>query len=280
MSQSNDKLLQSSLPPEFEQGSDDDFTNPIEFVSLADSFPALNAFASSIGWLIIILIQFLADSFIPLINFPWFVSLILVVIAIWSGVYGYFSAKARGYAIDEFDVYFKQGLWWKKQTALNYSRIQHIDISHGPLERKFGLATIKFFTAGGAGSDLRIAGLPKETAEFLRVEILKYATDAIEAGQQEEFSDDASQREQPTAVASGTIEDQKEQQITQSETHDEGLSDSSSKALEVPNTDQEPVEELESETNQTEKAEPKIDVPEEQEKPVVRKTGPASENHE
>jgi len=41
------------------------------------------------------------------------------------------------------------------------------------MERKFEIATIKFFTAGGALADLKISGLPKDDAETLRSHILE-----------------------------------------------------------------------------------------------------------
>lgn len=42
------------------------------------------------------------------------------------------------------------------------------------------MATIKFFTAGGAMSDLKISGLPSERAETLRQDILRYAKENYE----------------------------------------------------------------------------------------------------
>jgi membrane protein YdbS with pleckstrin-like domain len=41
------------------------------------------------------------------------------------------------------------------------------------LQRRFGLASIKFFTAGGSSVDLKIAGLVAEEAERLRAFILQ-----------------------------------------------------------------------------------------------------------
>ena len=68
--------------------------------------------------------------------------------------------------------------------------MQHIDVTHGPLDRKFDMATIKFFTAGGAGSDLRIPGLPTERAEQLRIEILQFAKDEFDSLKPEQISND------------------------------------------------------------------------------------------
>ncbi|MBV1909912.1 MAG: PH domain-containing protein [Kangiellaceae bacterium] len=172
-----------STIPNVEQSSSkfgEESTLAINFQSLSRHYPKVHAFSSFIGWAIILVIMLVVDTLVDKVNIPYFVLLGIALLALLSGLMGYFSAKACGYFQDEFDIYFKQGLWWRKQTALNFSRIQHIDISHGPLERRYQMATIKFFTAGGAMSDLKISGLPSERAETLRQDILRYAKENYE----------------------------------------------------------------------------------------------------
>jgi len=146
----------------------------IEYLTLSEHYPKISAFSSFIGWAFILVVFLLVDLLVEKIDIHFIAFPILLVIAISSGLYGFYAAKICGYSKNECELHFKQGLWWRKQTALSFSRIQHIDISHGPLERKFGMATIKFFTAGGASSDLKIPGLPNEIAEEMRNEILTY----------------------------------------------------------------------------------------------------------
>ena len=146
----------------------------IKFLALSEHYPKISAFSSVIGWIFIMIVFLLVDLLIEKIDIHFVVFPILLVIAICSGLYGYHAAKICGYNKNEYELHFKHGLWWRKKTALSFSRIQHIDISHGPLERKFGMATIKFFTAGGASSDLKIPGLPNQIAEKMRSEILTY----------------------------------------------------------------------------------------------------------
>ena len=81
-------------------------------------------------------------------------------------------AKARFYALREHDVLFQHGLFWQKTTAVAFNRIQHIDLTYGPIDRKFQIASLKFFTAGGSSVDLKIPGLPEEDAEQIRALIL------------------------------------------------------------------------------------------------------------
>lgn len=160
------RILKSSAPSQIES---------IEFLDLSPDYPKVNAFGHFIGLAIIFVILFTINLLVDKIHIHFLILAGTLFIALISGVYGYYFAKSCQYIRGEFELMYKQGLWWKKQTALSFSRIQHIDISHGPLERKYDLATIKFFTAGGAASDLKIPGLPSAQAELLRSEILQYA---------------------------------------------------------------------------------------------------------
>jgi len=53
------------------------------------------------------------------------------------------------------------------------SRLQHVDIDQGPLERLFGLASLTVFTAGGRGATFRVNGLTPSRAEAMRDQILR-----------------------------------------------------------------------------------------------------------
>ena len=76
--------------------------------------------------------------------------------------------KRRKYALRERDVIYSKGLIWSVRTAIPFNRIQHAEIKQGPIERKFGLSSLKVFTAGGQSSDLVIPGLPSEKAQQLK----------------------------------------------------------------------------------------------------------------
>jgi membrane protein YdbS with pleckstrin-like domain len=61
---------------------------------------------------------------------------------------------------------------WRSVTAVPFNRIQHVESSNTPLDRKYDLATLQLFTAGGSSGDLKINGLDIEIAENLRIFIL------------------------------------------------------------------------------------------------------------
>ena len=88
----------------------------------------------------------------------------------------------KGYVVRDKDIIFKSGVIWRSVTAIPFNRIQHVETSSNPLDRKFDLATLQLFTAGGSGGDLKIDGLEKDTAEQLRVFILEKVGASIEAG--------------------------------------------------------------------------------------------------
>jgi len=63
-------------------------------------------------------------------------------------------------------------VWTITRVRVPMARIQHVDIRRGPLERRYGLATVVLFTAAGAHA---IPGLALEVADQLRDRIAALA---------------------------------------------------------------------------------------------------------
>jgi uncharacterized protein len=72
-----------------------------------------------------------------------------------------------GYAEREDDLLVRRGVMFARLSVVPYGRMQFIDVSAGPLERAFGLATVRLHTAAAA-TDARIPGLEREEAARLR----------------------------------------------------------------------------------------------------------------
>jgi membrane protein YdbS with pleckstrin-like domain len=53
------------------------------------------------------------------------------------------------YEIREDEVDLQRGIAWVSRTLVPLARIQHVDTQSGPLQRRFGLATVVFYTAAG-----------------------------------------------------------------------------------------------------------------------------------
>jgi membrane protein YdbS with pleckstrin-like domain len=72
-----------------------------------------------------------------------------------------------GYREREDDLLVRRGLLVSRLSVVPYGRMQFVDVTAGPLERRFGLVTVRLHTAAAA-SDARIPGLPAETGTLLR----------------------------------------------------------------------------------------------------------------
>lgn len=71
----------------------------------------------------------------------------------------------------------RYGILFVEERAVPVRRMQHVDLSRGPIERLFGLATLVVFTAGNEGSAFRVPGLPVERARELRDRIVQMRGD-------------------------------------------------------------------------------------------------------
>ena len=71
-----------------------------------------------------------------------------------------------GYLERADDLLVRRGVLVSRLSVVPYGRMQFVDVTAGPLERSFGLATVRLHTAAAA-SDARIPGL--ERAEAARV---------------------------------------------------------------------------------------------------------------
>lgn len=72
-----------------------------------------------------------------------------------------------GYAEREDDLLVRRGVLFSRLSVVPYGRMQFIDVTAGPLERSFSLATVRMHTAAAA-SDARIPGLDRAEAARLR----------------------------------------------------------------------------------------------------------------
>ncbi|MFC7308313.1 PH domain-containing protein [Streptomyces monticola] len=71
------------------------------------------------------------------------------------------------YAERADDLLIQRGVLWREETVVPYGRMQLVEVESGPLQRKFGLASLQLHTAAAA-TDATIPGLDPEEAERLR----------------------------------------------------------------------------------------------------------------
>ena len=79
--------------------------------------------------------------------------------------------RAWGYRIDAEELHIAKGVWTRTETVVPLARVQHIDVSQGPVERHFGVCRLVLHTAGTMHSRVVLPGLSRATAEGVRDEV-------------------------------------------------------------------------------------------------------------
>lgn len=80
--------------------------------------------------------------------------------------------RALEFGVDEQGIRIQRGIFWKSRVALPRVRVQHSDVSQGPLQRRYGVATLKLYTAGSHYTKIELPGLAHEDALALRDELI------------------------------------------------------------------------------------------------------------
>jgi membrane protein YdbS with pleckstrin-like domain len=93
------------------------------------------------------------------------VALLVVAAVVWAGLRGRY--RSWSYREREDDLIVSRGLLVRRLSVVPYGRMQFLDVTAGPIDRWFGLATVQLHTAA-ATSDARIPGLPLVEARRLR----------------------------------------------------------------------------------------------------------------
>ncbi|GJM20541.1 MAG: hypothetical protein DHS20C15_04560 [Planctomycetota bacterium] len=76
--------------------------------------------------------------------------------------------EATSWRVDDAHLRICKGVWWRRELHVPRSRIQHTDVTQGPLQRSYGVATLVVHTAGTAYSTVSLDGLTHARAQQLR----------------------------------------------------------------------------------------------------------------
>ncbi len=99
------------------------------------------------------------------------------------------------YRLTSTEITWRRGVWFKMTGIVPYNRITNIDISQGPISRKFGIASLKIQTAGysapsGRSAEIHLDGI--SDPETLREGIMRFVRGskpvAVESYESEDFS--------------------------------------------------------------------------------------------
>ena len=85
----------------------------------------------------------------------------------WGWVVVGRTVRSWGYAERSDDLLVVSGVLRRQLVVVPYGRMQFVDVTAGPLDRRFGLATVQLHTAAAA-TDAQIPGLVPDEAARLR----------------------------------------------------------------------------------------------------------------
>jgi uncharacterized protein len=132
-------------------------------------FAAIVSLASFVG----VIVFWIASQilFLGLLLLP--VWAVLMAALAWQ-VYRWppIAYRFASYRIDDDGLEILRGVYWRTITNVPRSRVQHTDVSQGPLERRYGLGTLMVYTAGTQHSQVTLSGLEFTVARRIRAHLL------------------------------------------------------------------------------------------------------------
>lgn len=75
------------------------------------------------------------------------------------------------YLLRSQDFLLESGVWWRRAVLIPLTRVQHVTVSQGPLQKRFGLATLCIFTAGGEHAEATLADIDYDLAQTLSLQL-------------------------------------------------------------------------------------------------------------
>ncbi|MGV8943731.1 PH domain-containing protein [Thermomonas sp.] len=104
-----------------------------------------------------------------------------LIVATALGAYLGARLRHQRWKLDAEGLWLRQGRLWFRETRVPASRVQHVDIKHGPLERRFKLATLVVHTAAAQLSGITVRGLDQTDAQRLRDALARQLDEAGDA---------------------------------------------------------------------------------------------------
>ena len=133
------------------------------------SYLKLNRVILSVVFIIITIIVTTA-TLIKGIYILYIVAAIGIIWTIFTLIFLYQTAafKHFSYAMNEYGLYINRGVFWRRKIIVPKNRVQHTDVSQGPLERRHGLSELIVHTAGTRNASVKLPGILQMNAENLR----------------------------------------------------------------------------------------------------------------
>jgi len=118
-------------------------------------------------WAVVLLAPTVALAAAVDVPWLWAVPAVLALLLGFSALLVRRQVRALRYAERADDLLIRRGIMLRSLVVVPYGRMQFVDVSSGPLARRFGIATVELHTAA-PGTNATIPGLPPAEAARLR----------------------------------------------------------------------------------------------------------------
>lgn len=102
----------------------------------------------------------------------WLTGVVLLVFVVLMVVWVPRRVRYTRYSRRPLEMHMRMGYLWRNTISVTINRIQHMEVTQGPMERLLGLSTLVLYTAGGFQSDLKLPGLTTADAHELKAQLL------------------------------------------------------------------------------------------------------------
>jgi membrane protein YdbS with pleckstrin-like domain len=139
---------------------------------------AVLAVVTAVGALAGAAANYESPAVVALIGLAWFVGNGLLA---WHGQrWQAIDYAHTTYRVDDRGLEIRRGVFWREAINVPRSRVQHTDVSQGPLERRYGLGTLVVYTAGTEHAKVTLGGLDYAVAMGIREHLMpERGTDAV-----------------------------------------------------------------------------------------------------
>ncbi|GAA4626910.1 PH domain-containing protein [Cellulomonas oligotrophica] len=97
----------------------------------------------------------------------WALPAVVAALLLWAALLVPRQVRALAYAERDDDLLIRRGIMFRQLVVVPYGRMQYVDVSAGPLARRFRIASVQLHTAAPT-TNASIEGLPPEEAARLR----------------------------------------------------------------------------------------------------------------
>ncbi len=143
----------------------------LEYQALEANYLNVERIAWAISHLVILILLALAVYFVAYLQSIVFISgltLLFLGGCILHWVSDGLSFRYSGYALRKHDLHVRSGWWRRKTRVVPFSRVQHVSIDSGMIERYYGLASLSVYTAGASQADFKLRGIKESKAQEIK----------------------------------------------------------------------------------------------------------------